>query len=278
MAKYRIKEIQISQLLLDTQNPRYEELAGQDAALKEMLDKQKEKLVRLAGDIVDNGPSPSDLPIVLPEADEKHELYVVLEGNRRVAAIKVLADPLLIKLASDPAIRDKFKTLSISYNEAPIESMNCVVFESRKDASHWIELRHRGENQGVGIVQWDAQATDRFRETLTGKVSPEKQVLEFVKQAGGLRPAAEKGIDKFPLSSLRRLVGDPDVRERLGLVKMDGKVHSLLTKGEVSKGLRRVVSDLAEQIITVTDIKQKHNRANYIDSIPDSESFPTIPG
>ena len=270
MATHSIEEIRPTQLLLDTQNPRYEELAGQDAALKEMLDKQKAKLVKLAGDIVENGLSPSDLPIVIPAPNGDEGMYLVLEGNRRVAAIKVLANPELIKLASDKATREKLEALSEGYGKSPVERINCVMFESRKDASHWIELRHRGENQGVGIVQWDAQATDRFRERLTGKVSAEKQVLEFVKQEGELGRESLKNIDKFPLSSLKRLVSDPDVRKRLGLKTVDSKVQSLFVKEEVAKGLTRIVGDLADQSITVTDIKQKQDRADYIEGIPDS--------
>ena len=266
MTNHTIQKLKINQLLLDTQNPRYEELAGQDAGLKEMLDKQMGKLVNLANDIVESGLSPSDLLIVIPH-DEK-DLYLVLEGNRRVAAIKVLSNPMLIKVASDKTIRERFKTLSEKYAKEPIVEVNCVVFPSRKDAAHWIELRHRGEHQGVGVVKWDAQATDRFRERLTGKVSLEKQVFDFVKKEGKLDSELKKNIDKLPLSSLRRLVGDPDVRKQLGIETEDGKVHSLLVKDEVLKGLTRVVRDLVDKNITVTDTKQKQDRSSYIKSIP----------
>mgnify|MGYP000944436713 CR=1 FL=1 len=60
-----------------------------------MITEQENKLVNLAEDIINNGLNPSDIPIVTPSADDE-KAYVVLEGNRRVTAIKLIIQPDLV--------------------------------------------------------------------------------------------------------------------------------------------------------------------------------------
>lgn len=83
-------------LLIDEENPRISQPnAGQHKAMQALARHQGQKLLKLATDIVHYGLNPSELPIVMPFKDEL-ERYVVLEGNRRLAALKALENPELI--------------------------------------------------------------------------------------------------------------------------------------------------------------------------------------
>ena len=81
----------VADLLLDEDNPR---LAvpnqGQRETIRAMATLQGARLQALAADIVKHGLDPSDLPIVM-EVENKR--FVVLDGNRRVTALKVLENP-----------------------------------------------------------------------------------------------------------------------------------------------------------------------------------------
>lgn len=272
MVEHSIQEIQIDKLLLDTSNPRHEILEGQTETLREIILDQKGKLIKLAHDIVDNGMNPADLTIVTPSEDDSSS-YVVLEGNRRLAVLKLLGDPAMAALGVGPKAVDTLKSCSKKYNDNPISHIRCVVFDKREDANHWIELRHTGENEGRGIVGWRAKEKARFNEIL-GKLDPALQVVEFVRKNAGLGEEEKEALDKPNISSIKRLINDPDVRETLGIGISDGYVTTNLASEEVINGLTRLVMDVATQSISVDDIRHKEDRVGYIREY-DKEDLPS---
>jgi len=156
---HKIISIKLENLLIDLQNPRYDSRKSQVEALYTIIHDQKEKLINLAEDIIIKGTNDSDLPIVA-ETDDK---FIVLEGNRRVAALRLLSSPSLVESLELPQkVTKKLKDLHESArNELPTE-ISCVVM-TREDANYWISLKHTGENEGVGVVTWDGRAKHRFR-------------------------------------------------------------------------------------------------------------------
>lgn len=262
MAVYTVQEIEVDKLLLDIINPRHGILEKQSETLAEIIRDQRGKLLKLAKDVVDFGINPSDLTIVIPSKDGSGKL-IVLEGNRRLAAIQLLRDPTLAALGYDTRSISAFKLHSERYKKSPVDRMLCVVFSQRDDANHWIELRHTGENEGRGVVRWGVKEKARFNESL-GKPSSELQVLEFVRKNSNLSEEEKKALKKPNLSSIQRLISDPDVREALGIDITDGYVTTNLPSEEIINGLTKLVMDIATQRKSVDDIRHKEDRANYI--------------
>ncbi len=87
--------IGVTQLRLDTQNPRLPGIEhNQGDTVRAMVEAQQNKVIALARHIVNNGPNPASLSIVMP-SEEGEGKYDVLDGNRRVAALRLLEDPSL---------------------------------------------------------------------------------------------------------------------------------------------------------------------------------------
>jgi len=126
-----------------------------------------------------------------------------------------------------------------------------------------LKLRHTGENEGRGVVGWGAKEKARFNELL-GKPSSALQVLEFVRKNSGLDEEEKEALKKPNLSSIQRLVSDPDVREALGIDITDGYVTTNLPPEEIINGLTKLVIDIATQKKSVDDIRHKDDRADYI--------------
>ena len=262
MSSYSIQEIEVDKLQLDVRNPRHDIREKQTETLAEIMLDQKSKLLKLAKDIVDFGINPSDLTIVIADKGD-NDKFIVLEGNRRLAALELLCDPTLAAMGYDSKSVNAFKLYGETYKKAPIEKLRCVVFTQRDEANHWIELRHTGENEGRGAVGWGAQEKARFNELL-GKPSSALQVLEFVKKNSNLDEKGKEALKKPNLSSIERLVDDPDVRESLGIDITDGYVTTNLPPEEIINGLTKLVMDIATQRKTVDDIRHKVDRADYI--------------
>jgi hypothetical protein len=263
------KSIPLADLIIDILNPRLEvEPANQRKAIQAIATLQKEKLATLAEDIVEHGVNPSDSPIVIA-APEQPGQYIVLEGNRRLAALKALETPDLIVGAVEEKLVRHFRKLNERYQKNAIADIDCVVFEERAGADHWIELRHTGENEGAGIVHWGALESARFRQRRGEKVYY-LQALDFLEERGDLSSGDRQ---KIPVSSLERLLSNPDIRAKLGLEMKNKILYTQFDENEVAKGLSYIVKDLATGRIRTGDIYYKADRIKYINQI-DEENLP----
>jgi hypothetical protein len=103
---------------------------GKHKALQELADSLGPKLAILAADIVQYRNHPSSLPIVMGAAERGR--YVVLEGNRRLAARRALENPEVVADSVRPAVLKRLRSLSKQYLEKPIEKFDCVVVKNRE--------------------------------------------------------------------------------------------------------------------------------------------------
>src|SRR5258708_37220532 len=156
-------ELPVASLLIDEENPRLSNPnAGQREALRSLASYQGRKLQMLAADILVHGLNPSDLTIVMPfDTDENR--YIVLDGNRRLAALRALENPDSLVDTVGKGVLTEIRKLSKKYQEAPQETIPCLVVRERDEARHWIELRHSGELEGAGSVAWGSDEKARFR-------------------------------------------------------------------------------------------------------------------
>ncbi len=172
--------LKISSLLLDHHNPRIPQAESQREAIQSILDEQQEKLANLADSIVEEGLSPADNVLVMRSPDDDKK-FIVLEGNRRIAAVKIMHNiNVLSDLRISPALRKRFEKAAREFKAENVEPISCFEL-SREEANPWIQRRHTGEDGGCGIVRWDGQAAARFRGD-----DPALQALKFVLDHGNL--------------------------------------------------------------------------------------------
>lgn len=135
-SKQIIKPILLDNLLVNVENPRYEPMNNQNDAISAMAEEQGSKLANLAEDIVNNGLNPSEIPIVTPL--DNSDKYVVLEGNRRVAALKILrSSSILSKLQISTRLISRYKSLQDNSNTIIPSEIYCSILEN-EDAQHWL--------------------------------------------------------------------------------------------------------------------------------------------
>lgn len=257
-------EIRLANLLVDAENPRLPlPNLGQREVFQAIAKSQGKKLQSLATDIVEYGLNPSELSIVMPLEDETNR-YVVLEGNRRLTALRGLESPDLLEGASPAGVVTAFRTLSQEYRLEPIDTINCLVVANREEAQHWIELRHDGEMEGAGIVRWGSQEKSRFRKR-SGSQEVHLQALEFLVTMGYLTPETRRGV---PATSFKRLLGTPAVRTKLGIETAGGRLTLLAGESEVAKALFYVAEDLSSGRTKVADIYTREKRLLYAANLP----------
>lgn len=272
MEKFVVRKLKVTNLLLSSNNPRFDTVNNQREALEMMVTELGEKLLSLANDIVGFGINPSELAMVVQVGGRNN--YKVLEGNRRLAALKLLSTPEMFRVHHKNFTKKLIK-ISKSWNKNKIKEMQCVVFSSESYANRWIDLKHTGENKGRGVVPWDAQQAARFNSMIAKKESVGLQVIDFLKNCCGNE--IDKISKKISITNLERLLTDKNVQSVLGIQINNGMLETSLLRDEIKKGLLKIVKDIASKEVKVKHIYSKDHRKEYIETfklgvdIPDNK-------
>lgn len=238
-------QLKIDDLVLDNDNPRITHTESQQQTLQKIVKDQSTKLVRLAESIVEHGLSPIERFMVM-EVSPKPKRYIALEGNRRVAALRLLTNPAVMTGLDMPSgVQRPMERLARVFDRSKVEPIDAYEVGSREEARYWIELRHNGEDQGRGVVGWKPIVAARFR-----KKEPAIQAFDMVIEHGGFaEDDAESIRSGFSLTTLRRFMESKDVRAELGLSIKDGQLYTDLPGKELIKPLKKIVLDIAEKRI-----------------------------
>jgi hypothetical protein len=261
-------DIELSRLRLDVRNPRLPVVPdSQRDALGEMSEVQGQKLLVLCKHIALHGLNPTQRFIVI---EDDPNSYIVLDGNRRLTALRALEHPDLAAGHLLESELRQLKQLAASYS--PLDDVPCAVFARREDAETWIALSHEGELDGAGAVPWTSQQKARHR-ARSGTKDPHLQVLEFVHSEGSMSAEASQKFErgKYPVSTLERALTTPYVRRRLGIEIIDGQVVTRYPQSEVLKGLTKLVDDIGTGAIKVASLMSVNDRVAYIDGFKDSD-------
>lgn len=260
------EEILVADLQLDLNNPRQlsDNCRDQSDALHSIVRRQGNKIRRLAQDILDNRMNPSDLPIVVPAEDDTDQ-YVVLDGNRRLAALRLLENPGLLPADAVKSMRNAFHQMSATYLDDPIEIITCSVFDDRADAKHWVELRHIGEAGGAGTVRWGSDEKSKYSQDILGlPPSQSKQALDFLERLGSI--TSEHRVTAP--TTLGRILSNPTCRTAMGLRFENGQLIAVGEIEEVAKALLYVVEAIHSGTIHVSDVYTAEQRKAFGQNLP----------
>ena len=149
---FKHKTYKISSLHLDIANPRMRRAANETEAQEKLLEGYGDTIVKLGRDIAKYGLSPLDQWAVVREGNK----LIVLEGNRRLTACRLLIDSAKTQNAS---VSRRFEHIRVEVPEDRFMEASCVLFDQRADARHWIQIKHHGASDGAGVAQWGPEMT-----------------------------------------------------------------------------------------------------------------------
>jgi hypothetical protein len=233
-------ELAVAQLELDPKNPRLgKEQPSELETAHALAAQQGPRLVNLAKHIVEHGLDPTTLTAVvaLPGRGRR---YKVLEGNRRLLALRALDTPSIVTPALEPREVRAITKLAAAFATEPIDRINCILFDGEDQARPWVELRHERGDGGAGLVEWTAEEKRRY-EARFGPGSVELQVLDFVKTIGGIDGDASGTF----ITNINRALMSAKLQANFGLEKdKDGNVLSRFPLEEIKKPLTKIVTDM----------------------------------
>lgn len=259
--------INVNNLLLDLDNSRFpNQPENQRQAIEFMLKQQGDKLFRLAKDIIEFGLDPSERLVVVKDESEN---YIVVEGNRRVTTLKLLQN---IDIVEEDKTTRKIKALLASSPEIP-QAAECVVYQQDDEGyEHWVNLKHTGENDGVGRVHWKGQEVDRHR-AKHGETSFGNQLITFISKEPEIKSSIKSSTSKLKITNITRLLADPAVRDRLALHAITGSLYSKSPKEQFIERITKLLDEMLETDdngkiqFTVNRIKKKDDREDFMNQL-----------
>lgn len=152
----KIEFIETKNLVFDPLNPRLpSKLKGynkEDDVLEWMI--MYENVIELMGSIGEKGYFTAE-PLLVIKSSRLSDKYEVIEGNRRLAAVKLLEHPSLATFKSR-AIKDIVSEAKFSPKELPV-----IIFPKRDDILIYLGYRHI-----TGIKEWGPLAKAKYLESL----------------------------------------------------------------------------------------------------------------
>lgn len=260
MATIKSQDIDISKVYLDNVNPRHDPIDNEPEVIAHLL--AHERVRQLARSIAELGTSPLERFAVAPYPDLKG-VFVSLEGNRRLCALKLLHDP---DKAPTERHRKYFRELNKKWSVAP-DVIDAVIFKDRAHADPWLSIRHEGEQDGVGTRAWNARQKERHNRK-GARVSggnPNAQaalLLDYAADRGLITPEQH---DATSITTLTRFLSNPLMRDALGL----DTARDLTTRApqeEVDRAAKRFLKD-AYAGSGVTSRTSKLDRVAYAERL-----------
>lgn len=250
------KKLNINNILLDNKNPRLETIyKKQEEALKELINDSEEKIFQLILDIANNGLNPFENIGVLKEKEN----FIVLEGNRRICALKILNNPEIIKKINSKLYA---KVLKLKTNISEIE---VLIFNDRKSANEWIQLLHTGENFGKGRVSWKTHNKRLFDLRNSKPLTPAQQFLNSFYKKSKLADSLFNKLGDIKITNLERFLNDTNIKEALRIEKIKKGIFNF----------ENIDIDIADKLMydmilrkpTVYEVYKKEDRLEYLEKI-----------
>lgn len=279
-------EYTLSSLNLDLNNPRikYRGVSLNQTQIMKFLI-EKEKVYELAKKISEEGYFVGEEPIICIENNKK----VVLEGNRRTAALKLLQDPK--KYLSNA----KANTLlqNILKNNFPIDKkLRCYIAPNRLLANPIIYERHQGNslekwrtgNQYAFVAEMYYEdglsiedICDVLNESRAKILKPLKAFNLFLEGQSVLEKEAGIKIDiaDFEITNLERFYIYEDARKLIGVDfnNEDGGLIINLPKEEFEKRILVVFKTLLDSERFSRDFNNDNDKRIFIDNLKKDPSF-----
>lgn len=224
------RDVPINRLHLDPENPRHDPIADEDKIIAQLF--KSEGVINMVRHIAEFGVNPLEYIGVVEMKDNRGH-FVVVEGNRRTCALKVLRDP---RKAPSPKYVKQIEELAKG-TTVPTH-LPVIIFPSREAARPWMSLRHLGPQGGAGMKPWSAAQKARFS---MGR-SPDELALSILDRAAKAEWLTHAEREAIGLTTLTRYLSNPVVRSALGLGSRSKLIYTH-EPSEVDEALKQFLRD-----------------------------------
>ena len=250
------RDVHVKDLKLDLANFRTVQQSGEKEAVQAMISISPDYFWALMESLLDDGYLPTENILVLKGGSDNTE-FTVKEGNRRVAALKLINGYVSVEGIDVPdSIKDEMAAKSKGW-KASNSQVPCAIFE-HEDVSivNRIVAMAHGKGEKAGRDRWNAVATARHNRDINHAKEPALDLLEKYLKNGKNVTARQKErwAGDYPLSVLREAI--PKLAERFGVSSAQGLADKY-PKVSHRDVLEEILQDVGLKHITFTILRKK---------------------
>lgn len=217
----------VKKLSLDTRNFRTVPQPDEASAIHPLITLDPDYFWALMESLIDDGYLPTESIIVLKQG----RALVVKEGNRRIAALKIIHGIIPAADYDLPAhLTEKISKLKPAWKKTNDE-VPCLLYEAAEaDAADRVVAQTHGKGQKAGRLEWPSVATARHNREKLKIAEPGLDLLEkYLAKGKNLTAAqAERWAGKYFLTvldeAIKRLAGRMGFKSAAELAKAYPKV------------------------------------------------------
>jgi len=269
--------ISIVDLELDQENYRFSFTNSQKEAIDVMVGSKKTKITSLAKSIAELGSLNPLASIGVYPSQKTKGKYIVIEGNRRTTCLKLILNPEIIKNSNLGQAYRVFNELHNQMNPDFITEIKCIVFNNREEGLGFLNLRHRGEQGGMGRIDWDAKMAERYDEINKDKPSLYWQAVRLISSHPDSpeKEELEKILDKVSKTNFDRLIGNKNIHKLLNIEIHDRRIFTNSDKDELFSAVMEIMRFLSNS--KVSDIYTDKDIQKYVQTSFPKELKPKSP-
>lgn len=201
-----IENIELDKLELDTSNPRLPEVVERTQTRMLQYIAMTTSIEDLMSAIAQNGFFPGE-PLVVVERDDGK--YVVVEGNRRLTAVKLIHSPIecgrpsarMLEISAEAHASGKISTLL----KLPV-----IVRKTREEILPYLGFRHI-----TGVKQWEPLAKARYIEQLFNLTNvnddPNTRYFSVARAIGSRKDHIKRNLDALAVYKILEENGFYDI-------------------------------------------------------------------
>jgi len=254
----------LSELRLDERNYRTGPVSSQREAILAIIADQKQKLVNLAKDILEMGGISPGEPLWVYRDTSASGTYIVVEGNRRVTALKLMENPAL---ADGTTVERDFRALAPRFAAHPIREVTATVFSTYDAAAPWRRRRHLSPGSGVGLEGWKTLAKARADRDHGDKARRVLSVVEYLQDDSEEWQQIEMALDP-KWTTVERVLNAEPMKTELG-INIDTKTGQVsFENGNEAAGrklLRAILGTMATTGFEFAEIEKAGHREAFLD-------------
>ena len=256
--------VSIRTLYLDPKNPRHIPIENQKAIISYLI--ENEKVKDLAKDIAEKGmTNPLDLVGIITEDNKK----LVVEGNRRVCALKLLDKPCLA-----PKKYQKYFTTLQGKVKNQITKIPVHVFPNRDEAQPWLSTLHTASSN-TSRKPWSPEQKTRFDQSVDGKPdhAAALTILDFSLENNLISPEKSQKV----ITTITRMLSTPEVRHAFGITTgvTERNILINITKEEFTAIITQYFNDFDDPNYNIGSRSNKKNRLDYIQHLKNIGKIPS---
>ena len=282
-----ITKVAVASLRLDPENYRFPATQDSDPAAMNYLF-QSHGCMDVARLILRSGYFDNEIPLVTPEGDS----YVILEGNRRVAALRALKKPSLVP-AYQTELERLLKRHASEAAELP-EEIRVMVVDSREGAAPHLARLHVGENKR----SWDldeqakfvlAQLVDGTDPTMLKELLPGIPSVPRLIRMGRMRQLLQQisftdpGVDEYAkgvglkMSVFEYAYKDPQIQRLMGVsFTREGNLATIPETPKQVAVLERIIDGFRAKELSTRKVLNDKKGEDYRELIAELQALAAI--